>query len=654
MSNTTGQESNADSKATTIPVAAEWALWGKQSIDRGYHLLGHSNGSLGASTFNEVLTRYSPGTLERLPQVTVSWLSHREERNYLGIAIHDRAAEGQYDADGREIVFTRYYCVPYEDLAVGSISYHAMYAKFNNFALPIPDRTLIKTEIAAPRPTIPHYRQATKVAALLLTGRPVCIVGADGVGFLERLTFVDAVASLLPYGIRCRLSASTWASSTLQTHKFRLFFSSAPRPVHEHQQADLVVEWGQSDETPIGHQSADGYLTWLEDQVRQPAAWLAAQKQQLDFSEQAVLEMLERLKIIPGTSAPSAHASSLHQADSAQWHGVSPIGAMTAEDLITSWATFLTGPNPEFLKPDIKPWRELLVKPLPAVERAYCWQLIQTYQLLRDELPVGESLKIEIYEILLRMAFEPPLSYLDYCEIEARFQKVAGQPLHFSLLQSMTLVGFDSLPVYLVALSAFDEKLLKRQLHKHPLESAQLIEAAANQELNNYHAWQVCKLAGTVIRERLCPVNQQDLRSALAHEGYLAPTLNRIYPLDAESQLTFLTPLVQAAHGSKLDASTAADVLVNSRYVPTAALFAAVLRMVDPADAGPVISALARGYLDKSVFTDETRHELTLRLSTPNQLEIWPTPAPSTPNDPGSAPSARGRGALQKFWPIKG
>ena len=654
MTNTTGQESNEESNAANIPVAAEWALWGKQSIDRGYHLLGHSNGSLGANTFNEVLTRYSPGTLEKLPQVTVSWLSHREERNYLGIAIHDLAAEGQYDADGREIVFTRYYCAPYEDLAAGSISYHAMYAKFSNFGLPIPDQAPIKTELTVPRPAIPHDIQATRVAALLLTGRRVCIVGADRVDFLERLTFVDTVVSLLPYGIRCRLSASTWASSTLHAHKFRLFFSSAPRPARDHQQADLVVEWGQSDQTPIGHRSADGYLAWLEDQVRQPATWLAAQKQQMDFSEQAVLEMLERIKIIPGTLISSAHASSPHQVNLAQWHAAGPRRAMTADELIKSWATFLNGPNPELLKPDIKPWRELLARPLPAEERAHCWHLIQAYQLLRNELTVSESLKIEIYEILLRMAFESPLSYLDYCEIEVRFQKAEGQPLHPSLLQAIILLHFASLPVYLVVLSGLDEKPLKRNLHEHPLEAAQLIEAAANQELSNFHAWRICTLVERIIRERLWPVNQQALRLALAHEGYLAPTLNRIHPLDAESQLTSLTWLVQTAHGGELDASAAADVLLNSAHALTPALFAAVLRMVDPGDIGPVIVALARGYLDKSVFSDETRHELTLRLSDPNQLEIWPAPKPSAPNDPDPTPSARGLGALQKFWPIKG
>jgi hypothetical protein len=90
--------------------------------------------------------------------------------------------------------------------------------------------------------------------------------------------------------------------------------------------------------------------------------------------------------------------------------------------------------------------------------------------------------------------------------------------------------------------------------------------------------------------------------------------------------VTFLTSLVQTAHGGELNASAAADLLVNSAHALTPALFATVLRMVNPAGTGPVIVALARGYLDKSVFTDETRHELTLRLSDPNHLEIWPAP----------------------------
>src|SRR6516225_8273085 len=100
---------------TSVTVAAEWAFWGKTASDRGYRLLSCSEGTLKPDEFTELLTRYSPGTLDRLPQVAISW-SPQGDQSFLGIAIHDRAEQGFYDAEGREIVFTRYFCVPYRDL----------------------------------------------------------------------------------------------------------------------------------------------------------------------------------------------------------------------------------------------------------------------------------------------------------------------------------------------------------------------------------------------------------------------------------------------------------------------------------------------------------------------------------------------------------
>ena len=120
-----------------------------------------------------------------------------------------------------------------------------MYQEFSKFTLTRQGRIPIKTNLGDASLGNPSGEQAMRVAALLLTGKPVCIVGADQTVLLERLQFLDTVVSLLPYGMRCRLSASNWASSTLQTHKFRLFFASAPRPARDDQQADLVVEWGR-------------------------------------------------------------------------------------------------------------------------------------------------------------------------------------------------------------------------------------------------------------------------------------------------------------------------------------------------------------------------------------------------------------------------
>ena len=50
--------------------------------DRGYRLLDCSDGSVSADSFTEVITRYSPGTLDKLPQVTISWFSDQGEQNY--------------------------------------------------------------------------------------------------------------------------------------------------------------------------------------------------------------------------------------------------------------------------------------------------------------------------------------------------------------------------------------------------------------------------------------------------------------------------------------------------------------------------------------------------------------------------------------------
>ena len=110
-----GQARERDTAMTakTVVVTAEWAWRGKRESDRGYSILAHSKGKLGQSNFEEVLTRYSPGTLESLPQVTLSWISSAEAgANYLAIAIHELADDGMFDRDGRTVMFTRYFCAP--------------------------------------------------------------------------------------------------------------------------------------------------------------------------------------------------------------------------------------------------------------------------------------------------------------------------------------------------------------------------------------------------------------------------------------------------------------------------------------------------------------------------------------------------------------
>lgn len=211
------------SPAYTVPVTAEWALWGRKQ-DGTPGLVECSDGSIGQQAFKAALTPYSPGILRRSPQVTISWLSENYH-DFIAVAIHERT-EDLLDRSGAAITQTRYFCVPYPELADGNVSYQAMYDVFRGIRLPITGRRPIEIRLAAGDPMTRVEDSAMAAAAMLMTGSAVKIGGADQLDIEKRLQFIDSVASFLPYGIRTRFSASTWVDNTYH-HKFRLFFANA-------------------------------------------------------------------------------------------------------------------------------------------------------------------------------------------------------------------------------------------------------------------------------------------------------------------------------------------------------------------------------------------------------------------------------------------
>src|SRR5690242_12653531 len=227
-----------------IPVTVEWALWGKERSDLEYRLLRCSDGTLSEANFDELLTRYSTGTLEALPQVTIGWLEDRAHGHQIALAIHEEPADRRVDATGRPVVLTRCFCVPYATLAEGRVSYQALYDKFRKIPLDEQEGTF-QTSLPVMPSVVRADLAAQRAAALLVTCKPVCVLEADRAGLADRLEFIDSVMSLLPFGLRCQLSASTWASSQFWEHKFRLFFASTLRP-----DDDCDVIWGGDRRVP--------------------------------------------------------------------------------------------------------------------------------------------------------------------------------------------------------------------------------------------------------------------------------------------------------------------------------------------------------------------------------------------------------------------
>ena len=593
----------------TVPVTAEWALWGKERSDAGYRVLDCSNGTISAENFDEVLTRYSPGTLEFLPQVTISWVAGKEDRHYTALAIHDRSERARYDASGRAVVMTSYFCVPYSELAVGAVSYYSMYDYFRGVALPVAHRASLQASLPA-NETARAAGQlddfAVRAAALLLTGKPVSILGADELDVCQRLMLIEAVISLLPYGMRSRFSASTWASSTFQEHRLRLFFASARRQADDH-----VMVWGRPDYAPIGHLYADDYLTWLREGSGERISRLAHDKEQGGFRQADILKMLERIGVAPAVVAPTVVApvglaGGEQPGEVEPWLPVAAQPLMTVDQLLLRCAGRLQHADP-FLNPDLTRLEQFAGYPQAAEERHRYYLIIREHGLLREELRLDKQTRRRFYDVLLRLAFETPLTYEGYCLIESCLGPPPGQ-VHRPLLRAMADAGLGSTLMRLLVLGGIDEKQLGASLGAQPENADDLIAAAADPGLRADHAHLVCGLAGQLLMDQADRLDHEGVRAALRHHGYLAATLQLRHPEDPQYQLNQLGRLLYLGHGWELGHRDVEQILDNS--MPTVALLAAVLLKSGPHAARVAEWLFVRRLVANVPFTRRVQHDL--------------------------------------------
>ncbi|ONH60147.1 hypothetical protein CcI49_12150 [Frankia sp. CcI49] len=253
-----------------------WALMGKE---RGgftdYVVLRSNEAYFSRSAYQTILHRYSPGTPPHaqrtslpgsLPWVTVSYAPLGRDTGQTVLGIAERTWSDEADASGRPIAHTRYLCVPFSALAAAPVSYTGLHTAL---ASPTIQRPMLQHSATGTQPAVPGtavgslpvtvprldpariaeslatddeqwFLLAAEAAALVLAGR-VAILGfpapsRDEPTARARLRFLDAVAALLPYGQRARLTASTWAVSGA-AHRIRLAFTDQPR------QGDLVLRW---------------------------------------------------------------------------------------------------------------------------------------------------------------------------------------------------------------------------------------------------------------------------------------------------------------------------------------------------------------------------------------------------------------------------
>ncbi|NAS23858.1 hypothetical protein GT755_19435 [Herbidospora sp. NEAU-GS84] len=271
-----------------VTVDYEWALEGKPPGSyNDYEVLSHSDG-LSLGIFDEIRSRYATGATGDQPQVTIAFAATRQPDEgisyYVVLALQNEWS-GHRDGTNRKIYRTRWYYIPYDRLAGQRISYEALYDAFKDLADTRPPTVAVRAHAPLP-PDDGLYGDATSAAALLMTGKHVCVLGADGVPMIERLRFVDEVAALLPYGMRTRLTAATWVSATAG-HKIRLSFAKhAAEGTH-------VVTWRQGAPIPAAEPLAREYAALLSGHrvpPRELVERLAEKTSPISFDETGCLK----------------------------------------------------------------------------------------------------------------------------------------------------------------------------------------------------------------------------------------------------------------------------------------------------------------------------------------------------------------------------
>jgi hypothetical protein len=260
-----------------VPVLAGWALWGKQPGTRqDYSVLACSPQPFSREEFEAIITRFAVGSPDvtaagpaALPWVTVSWVGV-EDDPHLGISITSHT--GEVDGVGRPITQTAYFCIPYAQLAETPVSYCDLHDAVVRQAASLRSADGPLLQFAVPAfsaermaDTVRRVGEQTAMAtaALLLAG-PVAVAQAEGTALRDRLEFIDAVASLLPFGYRVRFSGATWSDNGTK-HRVRLAFAARPR------EDAAAVQWQRRVSVPAFNRVAYVYSDRLRRLASDPA-----------------------------------------------------------------------------------------------------------------------------------------------------------------------------------------------------------------------------------------------------------------------------------------------------------------------------------------------------------------------------------------------
>ena len=216
-------------------VAADWAWISKDpQAGIGYGVLATSRND---ADFGPFLGRYVPGVPsssalpgapDAPPWITLGPVATQADEILMAVSVREPWRER--DHAGRPVWPQKLLVMRFGDLAKANASYQTIAEAAFGTTIPAAEHTTLPLEIGEqPLDELIQvieaygFEQVAALAAALLDG-PVAVAGAGHLERRQRLTVLDAVAALLPYGFRADLSVSSVVDNTSK-HGIRLAFA---------------------------------------------------------------------------------------------------------------------------------------------------------------------------------------------------------------------------------------------------------------------------------------------------------------------------------------------------------------------------------------------------------------------------------------------
>ncbi|GII90584.1 hypothetical protein [Sinosporangium siamense] len=555
-----------NSDPSAVWLTAEWAVEGKPpgSVE-DYQILKHSKGPLLHEDFTQIIARFSTGTPELLPQVTIAWVGDKANTRLI-LAIHRWTG---YDGRGRRIATSRYFSVLYHWAAEYHLSYEALFHALDGSAPPSDD--LVEFAVQPHLATVGDTIRATAMgtAALLLTGRHVCVLEGGALSMDDRLRFLDAVAAFLPYGMRTRLTASTWSSSA-STDKIRLSFASHPG-------SDKVIPivWGEPVSPSYLPEHAQTYLDLLTHHP-DPAELivrLAMERDPLTFKPEGcagAVEVLENICVSTGRGY-GEYAVRLHKVERTLTRYADAAGNGWLSEMNTAVGQLI----------DLK-WS---AEDFFDAERRRYRKLIRDRRLLASRPP--EGMRADVYAVLLTVGYGQALGPEDVEEILTDVPEPSLELI--AALSSMEPAVVRSLP-----------RLLSKEAMEGAfafMQTGTLAEVAAEE---GQATWLMALACNELVARGSGGRQDPCIAEALNAHDYLIDVIRELHPPEsAHHRFTGHRVMLQAAYGDALDGDELKEIF-SRVLVPGAGPLIAAASSLYGSGAGRVLLDAAFHQVEKT------------------------------------------------------